>query len=62
MGIAKKKEMPKKHYCPEHDKMCTVVLVMPKRVVQLHCPEGCILSKRETVLKYPEGSRGMILP
>ena len=57
MGIVKRgKEMPKKHYCPTHDKECKTVLVMPKRRTQFNCPEGCTFGRNETVLKYPPGS------
>ena len=44
-------QAPKKHYCRSHDEQCKPVMRMPRRRMRYHCPKGCNLDKKETILK-----------
>ena len=44
------KEIPRKHHCPEHDKVCQIVMVMPRRRMKYNCPQGHQLGRGQTVL------------
>jgi hypothetical protein len=41
----------KRHYCPEHDELCEIVIVEPRRRTEYRCPQGCRLSRRQVTLK-----------
>ena len=41
----------KQHFCPEHGKVCQAVKMRPGNRMRWHCPQGCVLTKRETVLR-----------
>ena len=41
----------KRHYCPEHDLECQIVVIMPKSRARFDCPKGCKLNRRQVVRK-----------
>ncbi len=41
----------KQHFCPEHDKVCQAMKVMPGKRMVFVCPKGCSLPKTGTNLK-----------
>jgi len=41
----------KRHFCPEHDVVCTAAMRMPRRRMIWTCPKGCSLPKNGTILK-----------
>lgn len=49
---AKSAVKTKKHYCPEHGEECRPTMHgWPHGVMKFHCPQGCELTKKETILR-----------
>ncbi len=45
------KEIPRRHYCPEHDILCRITRVLPGGKMRYRCVEGCDLAKTQVILR-----------
>ena len=50
-GPGRAKDFHRKHHCPEHDELCKIVMLMPRRRMRFNCPQGHQLGRGDVVLR-----------
>ena len=45
------REAPKKHHCPQHGKVCSIVVEVKGWKTRYDCPSGCRLGRSQVELR-----------